>query len=151
MRLEEEIKSKGFANEGAKAAINVLFTASWLHSRISAYLKPYGLSHEQFNVLRILLGQHPNAVAQKDILHRMIDRSSNLTRILSKLSAKNLVTICKADDDRREYRIRLTEDARTMLETIGQEMHQASESFHGLSVSEAFHLNALLDKMRDID
>ncbi len=150
MKLEEELKSKGFANEEAKAAINVMFTASWLHSRISAHLKPYGLSHEQFNVLRILLGQHPNAVAQKDILHRMIDRSSNLTRILSKLSAKNMVTICKADDDRREYRIRLTPEALVLQETISRAFLQASETFHGLSMSEAFHLNALLDKMRDV-
>jgi DNA-binding MarR family transcriptional regulator len=149
MRIEDEIKSRGFTNENSKAVINVLFTASWLHARISAHLKPYGLSHEQFNVLRILLGQHPNPVAQKDILHRMIDRNSNLTRILSKLSTKALVTICRSDCDRREYQIRLTTEAIALLETLQMTMVQSADTFLGLSVSEAFHLNALLDKMRD--
>lgn len=151
MRLEDEIKSKGFVNEFAKATVNVMFTANWVHGRISCRLKCFGLSQEQFNVLRILLGQHPNAVAQKDILHRMIDRNSNLSRILPKLKAKGLVTIDRSATDRREYEIRLTETALQQLETIQQTLTEASEPMTGLTLSEAFHLNALLDKMREVE
>lgn len=149
MKLEDELKSKGFVSEEVKATLNVLFTASWLHARISAHLKPFGLSHEQFNVLQILKGQHPQAVAQKDILHRMIDRSSNLTRILTKLKGKNMVTIVRSETDRREYEIRLTNDALETLSRILPTLAELGAKQTGLSVSEAFHLNALLDKMRE--
>ncbi len=88
-------------------------------------------------------------MAQKDILHRMIDRSSNLTRILSKLSTKSFVTICRSECDRREYKIRLTSESIALLETLQTTMLQSVDTFHGLSESEAFHLNALLDKMRE--
>jgi DNA-binding MarR family transcriptional regulator len=151
VRLEDELKSKSFPSEEVKATLNVLFTASWLHARISAHLKPFGVSHEQFNVLRILRGQHPKAVAQKDILHRMIDRSSNLTRILSKLKAKGLVLINRSEADRREYEIELTASALALLESVSESHAKSSKPDIGLSVSEAFHLNALLDKMREVE
>ena len=149
MRIEDELKTKGFHNEHAKSMINVLFTASWLHARISCNLKRFNLSHEQYNVLRILQGQHPKPVAQKDILHRMIDRSSNLTRILSKLKDKALVRIDRSTTDRREYEIVLTAQAIPLLAEIAADLERQSEGFNGLTVSEAFHLNALLDKMRE--
>jgi len=65
--LEEEIQQSSFANEHIKANLNVLFTANWLYNKISSILKPYNLTHEQFNVLRILRGSHPRSMCQKDI------------------------------------------------------------------------------------
>lgn len=150
MRLEDEIKTKCFQSEEAKAKMNVMFTASWLHCRISAHLKEFGISHEQYNVLHILRNQHPQVVAQKDILDRMLERNSNLTRILSKLKAKGLVTIERSADDRREYEIKLSAAALPFLDTIHESMSKHACSMHGLSVSESFHLNALLDKMREL-
>ena len=149
MRLEDEIKTQCFHSEEAKAVINVMFTSGWLHCRITAHLRTYGISHEQYNVLRILRGQHPKTVAQKDILHRMIERNSNLTRILAKLKSKDLVVIERSATDRREYEIGLAPAAHPLLDTIQASMEQQASIMHGLSVSEAFHLNALLDKMRD--
>lgn len=149
MRIEDEIKSKGFPNEQVKATINVLFTASWLHAKVSAHLRQFDLSHEQFNVLQILKGQHPNPVAQKDILHRMVDRSSNLTRILAKLKAKGLVVIDRSETDRREYEIRLTPEALSLQCTIASCNEIAPDTMIGLNTSECFHLNALLDKLRE--
>ncbi len=149
MRLEDEIKTQCFHSEEAKAVINVMFTSSWLHCRITAHLRTFGISHEQFNVLRILRGQHPNTVAQKDILHRMIERNSNLTRILAKLKSKELVVIERSCTDRREYEIKLAPAALPLLDTIQTSMEQQANSMHGLTLSEAFHLNALLDKMRE--
>ena len=128
--------------------MNLLFTASWLHARVSAYLRKFDLSHEQFNVLQILKGQHPNPVAQKDILHRMVDRNSNLTRILAKLKAKGLVVINRSETDRREYEIRLTEEALALQSDITSCTEFSPNAYIGLSTSECFHLNALLDKLR---
>jgi DNA-binding MarR family transcriptional regulator len=149
MRLEDELKTKCFQSEELKATLNVLFTASWLHSKISCNLKNFGLSHEQFNVLRILKGQHPNPVAQKDILHRMIDRNSNLTRILTKLKGKGLVLVNKSEADRREYEIQLTPAALELIDSIAASHEMSPSKVINLTVSEAFHLNALLDKLRE--
>lgn len=151
MRLEEEIKQEKFDDERIKATINVLFTASWLNHRISTHLKKYGLYHEQFNALRILRGQFPKAISQREILCRMLDRSSNLTRIIARLKEKKLVQVNKSDTDRREYQISITQKGLDLLAEIDKDFELNSVPVSGLGVSEAFHLNALLDKMRDID
>ena len=77
--LEQDIKQKNFANEQVKANLNVLYTANWIYNKISSFLKPHNLTHEQFNVLRILRGSHPKSMCQKDILSRMIAPNSTLT------------------------------------------------------------------------
>jgi len=149
MRLEDEIKAKHFDSEVVKAQINILFTAGWLYNIVSARLRKYGLSHEQFNVLRILRGQHPRAIPQKDVLARMINRNSNLTKILRKLKEKDLVQVEKSTADRREYDIVISEPGLDLLKVIDREFVPESLPIQSLSVSEAFHLNFLLDKARE--
>lgn len=146
--FEEEIKQTNFSSENLKANLNVLFTANFLYNKVTAALKPYKLTHEQFNVLRILRGSHPKSMCQKDILSRMIARNSNLTLIFKKLVDKNLVVIEKAEWDRREYVINITESGLSLLVQIDADFQDKTDSFNTLSVSEAFHLNALLDKLR---
>ncbi|ASS47293.1 MAG: hypothetical protein A3D31_15730 [Candidatus Fluviicola riflensis] len=146
--IEEAIKSKSFENESVKANINLLYTANWLHSRISGHLKPYQLSHEQFNVLRILRGKHPQTMCQKDVLQRMIAPQSNLTTLMRKLSEKELVEMGQSEHDRREYTINITEKGLAVLSEIDMLFREIGPTMNGLTVSESFHLNALLDKFR---
>lgn len=147
--IEEEIKQKSFVSEQAKATINLLFTANWLQSKISAVLRPYGLSPEQYNVLRILNGSHPNALCQKDILDRMIAPKSNLTLIIGRLKQKNCVEVNRASHDKREYSISITESARTMLQEVYHVLNQHQSSTLPLNEKEANSLNALLEKIRN--
>jgi DNA-binding MarR family transcriptional regulator len=147
--LEEEIKQTKFGNENLKANINVLFTANWLYNKISAYLKPHNLTHEQFNVLRILKGSHPKSMCQKDILSRMIAPNSNLTLIVKKLIAKKLIQVLQSELDKREYQINITDEGIKLLEEIDVEFKNIEKPLNNLTVSEAFHLNALLDKLRE--
>jgi DNA-binding MarR family transcriptional regulator len=151
MKIEEELKMTAFQDETHKAVINILFTAGWIHNRISANLKKFGLYHEQFNVLRILRGQHPAMICQKDILCRMINKSSNLTRIISKLKEKHLVTVEISDRDKREYTIGITGEGLELLKAIDKDFSIRQKNFINLSVSEAFHLNALLDRLRNTE
>jgi DNA-binding MarR family transcriptional regulator len=144
--LEEEIKQSKFPNEHIKANLNVLFTANWLYNKISARLKPYNLTHEQFNVLRILKGSHPKCMCQKDVLSRMIAPNSNITLIVKKLVGKRLVTVQQSEMDKREYEINITVAGLELLETVGFDDRRGPIS--NLTTSEAFHLNALLDKLR---
>lgn len=147
--LEEEIKQTKFETDQLKANLNVLFTANWLANKISVRLKPHNLTHEQFNVLRILKGSHPKSMCQKDILSRMIAPNSNVTLILKKLIVKKLIQVVQSVEDKREYQINITEDGLTLLETIAKEFKRSNNIINGLTTSEAFHLNALLDKLRE--
>jgi len=147
--LEQEIKQSKFDNELLKANINVLFTANFLYNKITGYLKPYAVTHEQFNVLRILNGSFPKCMCQKEILSRMIAPNSNLTLIIKKLVSKNLIQVIHSTTDKREYQINITEAGIALLQEIEIVFKQNEFKINNLSVSESFHLNALLDKMRD--
>lgn len=149
MKIEDEIRVKRFESEAVKAQVNILFTASWLYNWVLGRLRPYALSHEQFNALRILRGQHPNAICQKDILSRMIDRNSNLTKIVRKLKDKGFVHVEKSEEDRREYNISITEKGLELLALIDEDFKRDPMPLEHLSPSECFHLNALLDKARE--
>lgn len=137
-----------FINERVKANLNVLYTANWIYNRMSANLKPFGLTHEQFNVLRILRGKHPDHMNQKDVLARMIAPNSNLTLIIKKLVGKKLIKVNQSAEDKRAYEINLTEEGLLKLEELDGFIKLNKEDFSSLSESEAFHLNALLDKIR---
>ena len=65
MRIEDEIRQKKFKSEYQKAHINILFTAAWLNQQNQQILKPLGISSQQFNILRILRGMHPQPVVLK--------------------------------------------------------------------------------------
>jgi DNA-binding MarR family transcriptional regulator len=149
LSLEKQIKNKPFNNEQLKANINVLYTANWLYNKMSAILKPYNLTHEQFNILRILRGSHPKSMCQKDVLSRMIAPQSNITALMKKLVAKGLVVIVKSTADKREYVINISEQGLELLKKMDTDLKPEMVKVNNLSVSEAFHLNSLLDKIRD--
>ncbi len=145
--LKDDIQS-GFINERVKANLNVLYTANWIYNKMSANLKPFGLTHEQFNVLRILRGKHADCMSQKDILKKMVAPNSNLTLIVKKLVRKGLIKVAQSARDKREYEINITEDGLLKLKELDDYIKSRKDNFSNLSESEAFHLNALLDKIR---
>jgi DNA-binding MarR family transcriptional regulator len=147
--LEEEIKQSKFPNEHIKANLNILFTANWLYNKISNNLKPFNLTHEQFNVLRILKGSHPTHMCQKDVLSRMIAPNSNVTLIVKKLVEKQLIVVQQSAIDKREYEINITDSGLQLLDEIEKDLISKPNASAKLSVSEAFHLNSLLDKLRE--
>jgi DNA-binding MarR family transcriptional regulator len=147
--LEKEIKQSKFDNELLKANINILFTANWLYNKISSTLKPFNVTHEQFNVLRILKGSHPKNMCQKDILSRMIAPNSNVTLIIKKLVDKKLIQVLQSESDKREYQISITKSGLNLLQEIEKSFKSKNDHFNKLSTSEAFHLNSLLDKLRE--
>ena len=149
MTIEQELKMSTFQNEQMKAQLNILFTASWISSRAATLLKSFNLSQEQFNVLRILRGQQGKAICQKEILARMVDRNSNLTLIVRKLTDKNLIEVLRSETDKREYQIKLLPAGIEVLSRIDIEMAKPENNLISLNTSEAFHINSLLDKIRE--
>jgi DNA-binding MarR family transcriptional regulator len=150
VRLEEEIKQSTFQSEGQKAYLNIIYTAGWLSLRQAAAFRPYGLTLPQFNVLRILRGQHPKPATVALLIDRMLDKTSNASRIVDKLEEKKLVTRTVCPANRRAVDICITEAGLSLLGQIDDSglTDVRQNGMNALSDSEASQLNELLDKIR---
>ena len=148
MALEKEIQQERFSNEHEKMAVNVLFTASWLHGLNAGRLKTFGITPEQYNVLRILRGSHPRALMLAGIACRMIDKNSNATRLVEKLRLKGLLKREPCANNRRQVDIHITEKGLSVLKKIDQEEAQWLSWLKNITKTEAQELNRILDKLR---
>ena len=151
MRIEDEIKQPTFRDSFHKAHVNLLFTASWLQLRQAVSFKPYGLTLPQFNILRILRGQHPLPATVALLIDRMLDKTSNASRIVDRLEEKKLVTRTVCPANRRAVDIRITVAGLELLERIEHDGVLRVSGLTQLSEAEARQLNALLDKIRSGD
>lgn len=149
MKLEEAIKSTKFRDEKHKAVLNILYTAWWLKTIMSKELKEYGITHEQYNVLRILKGKHPEQVCVREIACRMIEKSSNVPRIIDRLEAKGLAKRNPSKFDKRETAITLTQLGLDLLEKSTEKINAHFESNVKLESDVAQDLNNLLEKLRE--
>jgi len=146
MKIEDAIKQQQFKNEYQKANINLLFTASWLTSNIAQALKPFGISNQQFNILRILKGGHPKPQSVKELTTKMLDRSSNASRLVDKLLEKRLVERTVCPTDRRKVEILITESGLNLTDEVSAELEVIIQAiFSKISKNEAKELNRLLD------
>jgi DNA-binding MarR family transcriptional regulator len=148
MKLEQEIKQNKFGSEVQKLMINQLFTGKWVSEIIMRHLKPFDLTSQQYNVLRILRGQHPAAISVNAISERMIDKMSNVSRLVDKLKNKKLVQRKINQNDRRQVDIEITEKGLKLLDKIDSQEDKMKEAFSNLTEAEARQLNNLLDKLR---
>ena len=148
MRIEEEIKQKSFSSEFHKLAVNLQFTSNWLRSLHTKTMKSFGVSSQQYNVLRILKGQYPKPSSLILIRERMLDKESNASRLIDKLVNSGLTKRIQCPNDRRQVEITITEKGIELLEILNPKVDGISNSLKGLSEEEAATLNNLLDKLR---
>jgi DNA-binding MarR family transcriptional regulator len=148
VKLEEAIKSTKFKNEVHKAGLNILYTAWWLKTVMSKELKEFGLTHEQYNVLRILKGKYPEQMCVRDIACRMIEKSSNVPRIIDRLELKKLVKRSTSAVDKRETVITLTQSGITILDATTARVNKIMDGTLLISEQDATSLNLLLEKVR---
>ncbi|MDB4060563.1 MarR family transcriptional regulator [Vicingaceae bacterium] len=148
MEIEKEIKQNKFKDEIHKLMINQLFTGKWITNLIAKQLKPFGLTNQQYNVLRILRGQGNNYISVNAISDRMIDKMSNVSRLIDKLVDKNLVQRKVNKDDRRQADIIINQKGLDLVRAIEETEGDLKSNFKSLSEEEAKQLNSLLDKLR---
>ncbi len=148
MRIEDEIKQIEFTDDFMKAVLNILVTADRISSMANSALKPFGVSKEQFNVLRILRGQHPNPSSLQLISERMISKSSNATRLVEKLRQKGYVERSLCPTNRRKVDILITKKGLDTLKELDPVVRSSSDDLRTLTKAESRELNRLLDKMR---
>ncbi|AWW31164.1 MarR family transcriptional regulator [Echinicola strongylocentroti] len=148
MRLEEEIKQKHFKSEYNKAVVNILYTQSYLVTRQGKLFKPHGLSPEQYNVLRILRGHHPEPITVSSIQDRMLNKMSNASRLVEKLKQKGLAERKECPSDRRQVDITITPKGKQLLDQLDEDIQKFNHEVIGLDDEEVTLLNSLLDKLR---
>ncbi|MDO7852213.1 MarR family winged helix-turn-helix transcriptional regulator [Hymenobacter convexus] len=151
MRIEDEIKQPTFRDEYQKAIINLVYTTGWLQLRQATAFKTFGLTLPQFNILRILRGQHPLPATVALLIDRMLDKTSNASRIVDRLEEKKLVTRTVCPANRRAVDIRITPAGLELLKTIEDSGLMEKNGTQFLTPDEARQLNALLDKIRTED
>ena len=148
MKLEDEILQKHFRNEYHKAAVNVIFSYNWLVDYQVKLFKPYGITMQQYNILRILRGQQPNPATIKLIKERMLDKMSDASRIVEKLRLKGLVDRNICPNDRRNVDVCITEKGLGLLSQLDKYDDEIDAKLSTLKKEEIIQLNDLLDKLR---
>ncbi|MBL6448021.1 MarR family transcriptional regulator [Fulvivirga sp. 29W222] len=149
MNFEEEIQQKKFKSEKQKATLNLIFTSGWLVNRHKEFFKPFGITNQQYNVLRILRGQHPKSISTCVIKERMLDRNSDVSRIVDRLTLKGWVSKEICPNDRRLVDVIISDDGLALLKRMDSAVEKLDSQLGNLSEKDAKLLNDLLDKIRE--
>ena len=147
MKIEDEIKQQKFKTPHQKAVLNLIYTTSWMQGRQKDIFKTFGITLQQFNILRILRGQHPSSTSATEIKSRMLDKNSDVSRLLDRLLAKKVITKRVSANDKRAADVNLTEEGLELLRAIDKKQNQIDNVLL-LSDEEAIILSDLLDKSR---
>jgi len=142
--ISKDINSK-FKNNKVKALINIKYTANWLNNKEIKFFKPFDLSPQQFNILRILRGAR-KAVKVQEVKERMIEKAPNATRLMDKLCDKNLIERVRCEDDRRVVFVEINKKGLELLKKIDTEFHM--DFLDRITEQEAKTLSNILDKIR---
>jgi DNA-binding MarR family transcriptional regulator len=145
-RIEDEIRQEKFNNIHQKAVVNLIYTSNWLQSKQQEFFKTFGITGQQFNILRILKGQFPKSISGTEIKSRMLDRNSDVSRLLDRLAAKNLITKKTCPNDKRASDVLITSEGIALLNELNKVPNQ--DRVLSLSEDEARKLSDLLDKAR---
>ncbi|MBC7919487.1 MAG: MarR family transcriptional regulator [Ferruginibacter sp.] len=148
MAIEEDIQQTSFTNPYQKVFVNLMFTHNWLVAQHTRLLKPFCITREQYNVLRILRGQHPKPATVNLITERMLDKMSNASRLVDKLLVKKLVQRHVCPNDRRAVDVCITPEGLNLLAKLDVLHADWEKTFENLTDEEADSLSTLLDKLR---
>ena len=146
-KIDSEIKSK-FRNDQHRFVTNLVFTANWVQSTFVENLKPFGISPQQFNILRILKG-HGDWLAMSEVKDGLLDRSPNATRLANKLLQKGLIERNRSETDRRVVYVRITEEGLRLFEEINQQENTIQKALqYNITAEEARVVSDILDRFR---
>jgi len=146
--LESEIRQKKFKCPYEKLMVNLMYTGNWIKNLHASLLKTYGLTVAQFNVLRILKGQHPKPASVNLIIERMLDKNSNASRLVDKLLAKGLVDRQVSPTDRRKVEVGISQEGIKLLESANESVHEALKILKRFDQTEVDKTNDFLDQIR---
>ncbi len=149
MVIEKQLKISKQLPEYKRSLLNVLYTGNWVTDEITNILKPFDITTQQFNVLRILKGMNGKPCTLQTIQERMISKMSNTTRLVDKLIKKNYVSREQCESNRRKVDITITNEGIDYLNKINNVVDNKEEQLtQNLTIDELYQLNELLNKLR---
>jgi DNA-binding MarR family transcriptional regulator len=149
MKIEEAIKQKKFLDSWHKAAVNLMFTSNIWRNTEAEIFSPFGINAQQYNVLRIIKGRHPQPISPGEIKDVMLDKGVDLTRLVDKLVKLGLVRRKISPENRRRVEINISKEGEKLLHEISPILFsQTSQIKTRISEKEAELLSNLLDKLR---
>jgi DNA-binding MarR family transcriptional regulator len=146
-RIEQLIKQVSFRTEQHRATISLLYAANLINQHHADIFERFGLSLQQYNVLRILRGQHPQPSTINLIRERMLDKMSDASRIVERLRKAELVERLICPDDRRAVDVVITKKGLRLLAQIDKLEDEMELGMSGLTEKDAKQLNQLLEKI----
>lgn len=149
MGIEQDIQQAKFRNSYQKAAINLIYTLSWIRERTRVIFEAEDITPQQFNILRILRGSFPQPLSTLQIRERMLEKMSDTSRIVDRLIAKGLVKKLTCKNDRRLVDVIITDKGKKLLERLDTRQDEIDGVLGNLSDAEATLLSELLDKIRE--
>lgn len=149
MGIKEDIKQiRDFRNDYQMVAVNIIYTYNWLTESFKQLLEPYDITLQQYNVLRILKGSYPEPISTLEIRSRMLDKMSDVSRMVDRLLLKELVTKTPCPNDKRLVDVLLSDKGHALLQQMSVFDTEMDGRLNNLSVTEAQQLSELLDKLR---
>lgn len=149
MKIEDEIKGR-FRNEYHKGAINLVYTVKQFSYQFLQLMKKHGLSEPQYNILKVLRGyQTEKSISIGFIKERMLDKNSDVSRLIDRLLKKGYVNRKESAVDRRQKEILITQEGLELLSTLDEYEMKTDTFLNKLGLNEVKELNRLLDKIRD--
>ena len=148
MGLEKDIHQSTFSSARQKAMLNIMFSYGWILERIRDFLASEDITHQQFNILRILRGSHPQPLSTLQIRERMLDKMSDTSRIVDRLIVKGLVKKATCAKDKRLVDVTITDKGQKLLKKLDARLDPTESIMSNLTEKEAEMLSSLLDKLR---
>ena len=145
--IDSEIKSK-FTSEQHRFVTNLVYTANWIQQTFNKSLKPYGISPQQFNILRVLKS-YGDWTSMSEIKDGLLEKSPNATRLADKLLKKSLIERRPSEDDRRVVYVRISKSGLSLFDAISKDENKIQQAIkNNITVAEAKYAGEILDKFR---
>lgn len=148
MKLEKAIKQKKFESPQIKAMLNIMYTSNWLMAEFRDVYKPFNITPQQYNVLRILRGRHPESVNPSEIKEVMLDKNPDITRLCDRLLGMGLIERSIDNINRRKMNIGITEKGFALLDQIYPLLSAQQSQIFNRSDIDFELLSDLLDQLR---
>lgn len=148
MPIEKEIPKSYFRNSSHKALVNIIFTSNWILERLKEFLSDEDITHQQYNILRIL-SNSATPLSTLKIREQMLDKMSDTSRIVERLLKKGFVNKQICATDKRLVDVTLTEKGVRLLNRLDKKVDEIDSISSNLTTEDIDLVNKLLDKIRE--
>jgi MarR family multiple gene transcriptional regulator MgrA len=145
--LEQLIKIKSFESERQKAVVGLMHAGTLIRKHQEKILSRENLTYQQFNILRILRGQNSNVISLNIIKERMVDQTSDVSRIADRMGKAGLITVKPNKTDKRVRDVLITPKGLEALAGIDKFFDEMCNAPITLPDSEVAELNIMLEKI----